>query len=484
MYQTQLLIGAEWRPGSTARCFEWRGPLATTAVTTRAAAADHSDAKAAIEAAAVALPDWAGSPPARRRALLQEAATRLARRRTDFIARICDETGASTTWAELNIEQACAILHEAAALTTAIQGSLIPSNLPGNIACAVRRPAGVVLGIAPWNAPLILGARAIATPLACGNTLVFKGAERCPATHALLVETLCAAGLPAGVLNLISHAPEDAAALTETMIAHPAVRRVNFTGSTRVGRAIAHSCAEHLKPAILELGGKAVLIVLDDADLEAAARAARFGAFVNSGQVCMSTERLIVDTAVADAFTERLAAQVRALTAGDPRHGNAPLGAVIEPATLERANALIEDALAQGARLVVGEPDQTLLMRPVLLDGLTPEMRLYHEESFAPIAAIMRVPDTETAIARANDNTYGLAAAVFGRDLARTWQVAERIESGICHINGPTVHDEPQMPFGGLKASGYGRFGGQAGIDAFTELRWISLQTTPRQLPC
>jgi benzaldehyde dehydrogenase (NAD) len=268
------------------------------------------------------------------------------------------------------------------------------------------------------------------------------------------------------------------------MIAHPAVRRVNFTGSTRVGRIIATTCAKYLKPAVLELGGKAPLVVLDDADLDAAVNAAAFGCFMNSGQICMSTERIIVDHKIADALVERFVAKARAIPLGDPR-GKDPvvLGSVIDRSTVERCNALIDDAVAKGAKLLCGGKADSTLMPATLLDHVTPEMAIYREESFGPVKPILRVNSVEEAIACANDNEYGLSAAVFGRDMARALQVAGRIESGICHVNGPTVHDEAQMPFGGVKASGFGRFGGRAGVHEFTELRWVTVQTTPRHYP-
>ena len=393
------------------------------------------------------------------------------------------ETGASGIWAGFNVHLAAGMLLEAASITTQISGEVIPSNVPGNLALAVRQPAGVVLGIAPWNAPIILAVRAIATPLACGNTVVLKGSEISPATHGLIIEALQEAGFPAGVVNFVTNAPADAGAVVEAMVAHPAVRRVNFTGSTRVGKIIAQTCAKYLKQAVLELGGKAPFLVLDDADIDAAVAAAAFGAFANSGQICMSTERIVVDAAVADEFVAKLAAKAQSLPLGDPREGPVVLGSVVDMTTVTHCNALIDDALAKGATLVCGGKATNTLMPATLLDYVTSEMAIYREESFAPVKAIVRVNGVEEAIAVANDNEFGLASAVFGRDTGRAWQVASRIESGICHINGPTVHDEAQMPFGGMKGSGYGHFGGKAGIDAFTELRWITMQTAPRHYP-
>ncbi|AGA91313.1 NAD-dependent aldehyde dehydrogenase [Thioflavicoccus mobilis 8321] len=477
-----MLIGGAHRAASNGATFARRNPLDQSEAT-RAPAATASDAQSAVDAAAAAFPDWAALGPGRRRTLLLRAADALRDNAAGFAATMAVETGASAAWADFNTHLAAAMLTEAAALTTQVSGQMIPSDLDGSLALAVRRPAGVVLGIAPWNAPVILAVRAIATPLATGNTVILKGSELCPATHGLVIEALHEAGLPPGVVNFVTSAAADAPAIVETMIASPAVRRVNFTGSTRVGRLIAQTCAKYLKPVVLELGGKAPLLVLDDADLDAAVAAATFGAFANSGQICMSTERLVVDARVADEFVARLAERAARLPLGDPRDGPVVLGSVVDMATVERGNALIDDALAKGAVLVCGGKAAGTLMPATLLDRVTPTMRIFREESFAPVKAIVRVQGVEEAIAVANDSEFGLAAAVFGRDVARAWQVALRIESGICHINGPTVHDESQMPFGGVKGSGYGRFGGQAGVDAFTELRWITLQMAPRGYP-
>jgi benzaldehyde dehydrogenase (NAD) len=387
-------------------------------------------------------------------------------------------------WAGFNVMLAAGMLREAAALTTQVAGEVIPSDVPGSLALAVRQPAGVVLGIAPWNAPVILGVRAIATPLACGNTVILKGSENCPRTHGLIIEALQDAGFPPGVVNYVTNAPADAGAVVEAMVAHPSVRRVNFTGSTKVGKIIAQTCAKYLKPAVLELGGKAPLLVLDDADLDDAVDGAAFGCFANSGQICMSTERIIVDEKVADAFVKKFGDKVRALPLGDPRKPEpVVLGSVIGMGTVNHCNALIDDALAKGARLVCGGKAESTLMPATVLDYVTPAMRIYREETFGPVKCVVRVKDTAEAIACANDNDYGLSAAVFGQDIARAFNVARKIDSGICHVNGPTVHDEAQMPFGGVKGSGIGRFGGRAGVAEFTELRWITVQTKPRQYP-
>jgi benzaldehyde dehydrogenase (NAD) len=375
------------------------------------------------------------------------------------------------------------MLREAAAMTSQIGGEVIPSDVPGSLAMAYRQPAGVVFGIAPWNAPIILGVRAVAMPLACGNTVVLKSSEVCPATHLLIGTVLHEAGLGDGVVNVVHTDVKDAQAVTEAVIGHPAVKRINFTGSSRVGRILAQLAAKYLKPILLELGGKAPLLVLADADIDAAVDATVFGAFANQGQICMSTERVIVERSVADEFAQKLAKRVAALPVGNPNEGEFVLGSVVGTPTVQRVQRLVAEAVKQGAKVLCGGDAKGTIMSGLVVDHVTPAMALFREESFGPQVSITRVDSVDEAVRFANDSEYGLSAAVFTRDLARGIDVAKRIDSGICHINGPTVHDEAQMPFGGVKSSGYGRFGGKAGVDAFTELRWITLQTTPRHYP-
>jgi vanillin dehydrogenase len=482
MMDINLLIDDRDVAASTGATFERRDPI-TGDVASRAAAASVADAQAAADAAAAAFPAWSKLGPNARRSVLLKATDLLEGRAAEFVNLMAAEIGATAGWAQFNVKLAAGMLREAASLTTQITGEIIPSDKPGCVSMAVRQPAGVVLGIAPWNAPVILGVRAIATPLACGNTVVLKASEICPGTHHLIGAVLREAGLPAGAINVITNAPENAPEIIEALIAHPAVRRINFTGSTRVGRIIAETAARFLKPVLLELGGKASLVVLDDADLDAAVAASAFGAFMNQGQICMSTERIVVDNAVADDFVAKLAAKAESLQAGNPRHGNFALGSLVGVEAAERISGLVTDAVSKGAKLLAGGRVDGTVMSATVLDHVTPAMRLYGEESFGPVVCVIRATGVEEAVRIANDTEYGLSAAVFGRDITRALDVAHRIDSGICHINGATVHDEAQMPFGGVKASGYGRFGGKAGIAEFTELRWITIETGPQHFP-
>jgi acyl-CoA reductase-like NAD-dependent aldehyde dehydrogenase len=481
MLRVRLMIGDRDLSAADGRTFHRIDPV-TGEVATEAAAAGIPDAIAAAEAAARALSEWSILAPAARRAKLEAAADVIASRAEDFGAAMMAETGATPAWCELNVRLGAALLREAAALTTHI-GSMVPADMPGRLAMAVRQPAGVVLGIAHWNAPVALGVRAIATPLACGNTVVLKASELCPATHRLIGTALRDAGFPHGVVNVVTHAPEDAGKTVETLIAHPAVRRISFTGFTRVGRSVAETAARYLKPAVLELSGKAPLVVLDDADLDEAVSAAASGAFVNSGQVNTSTERVVVDSKVADAFVDKLVARARSLTVGDPNTGDVALGPLVNQEATLWVRALVDDALAKGARLLTGGEISGNVMPATVLDGVTPEMRIHSDESFGPVVIVLRASGVDEAVRLANDTEYGLAAAVFGRDLGRAMDVARRIESGVCHINAATVCDEPRMPFGGMKASGYGRFGGMAGVDAFTDVRWITVATGKQGYP-
>ena len=454
--------------------YERKDPM-TGKVATRAAAATLADVDKVVAAASGAFETWSQTGPGLRRALLLKAADLMESRTNDFIKLMLEETGATAPWAGFNVHLAAGILREAASLTTQIAGEVIPSDKPGILSMAIRQPAGVVLGIAPWNAPVILGTRAVAAALACGNTVILRSSEVCPGTHQLIGQVLNDAGFPKGVVNVLSNAPADAPKIVEALIAHPAIRRINFTGSTKGGRIIAKLAAEHLKPVLLELGGKAPLLVLDDADLDQAVDAAAFGAFMNQGQICMSTERIIVDDKIADAFVAKLAAKASKLPAGDPR-GHVVLGSLVDLAPAERMDVLIADAVGKGAKVIAGGKRNGTVVEATLLDHVKAEMKIYSEESFGPVKSIVRVKGVDEAVRVANDTEYGLSAAVFGRDIMRAMAVAKRIESGICHINGPTVADEAQMPFGGMKASGYGRFGGKAVIDEFTDLRWITVE--------
>ncbi|QJQ52261.1 MULTISPECIES: aldehyde dehydrogenase [Vitreoscilla] len=482
IHSVQLLIDGQLRDASDGKTFERISPI-DGSVASVAAAATLDDVDAAIESAHQAFLIWSKLSPTERRLRLLKAADLMDAKTAEFIQLGIQEAGSTATWYGFNVHLAANMLREAAAMTTQMDGSIIPSDVPGNLALGVRVPCGVIVGIAPWNAPVILATRALAMPLACGNTVVLKASEACPAVHQLIGQVLHEAGVGAGVVNVVTHAAADAPQVVERLIAHPLVKRINFTGSTHVGKIIAEHAAKYLKPVLLELGGKAPVVVLDKADLDEAVNGVVFGAFFNQGQICMSTERVLVDERIANEFIERLLLKTKTIQAGNPTDQQFPLGVLESVRAAERAKALLEDAQAQGAALPLGIQIDGTVMQPTVVVDVTPQMRIYAEETFAPICTVQRFQTEAEAVALANDSEFGLSAAVYSQDLAQALAIAKQIESGICHINGATVHDEAQMPFGGVKQSGYGRFGSKVSVAEFTELRWMTIQTSPRHYP-
>ncbi|WP_413208395.1 aldehyde dehydrogenase [Rhodospirillum sp. A1_3_36] len=476
--KTGLFVKGVHHDAADGATFERLDP-STGVVSSIAADGRAADAEQMVSVAAARFSAWSGRDGSERAAVLRRAKTLFPRYAARFHTSMLGEIGATTEWVEFNLRVASDVLEATAQLAEQFgRSKLQQAEEPSQ---AVRVPAGVCLAIAPWNAPLALGMRAIAFPLAFGNTVIFKASELCPVTHVLLGELLHEAGLPAGVLSILTNAPENSREVVETLIACAPVRRVNFTGSTRVGRIVAGIAASRLKRCLLELGGKSPLIVLPDADIGKAVEAALFGAYLNSGQICMATDRIIIDHAIADAFVSALAERASALTAGDPRNPGVRIGPLATSSIAVRLSALIEDAVSKGGVLRSGGPSRGQFMDATVIDHVSPMMKIYSEECFGPLVGIYRVGSVEEAVTIANDCEYGLSSAVFGGDLSLARAVVDQLETGICHINSATVADDPFMPFGGVKSSGYGRFGGPSCLDEFTELRWITANRFPKE---
>ena len=481
--QAQLLIDNEQRNAHGGATFERRHPTSGQVVT-KAAAGTVNDAIAAATSAGVAFQTWRHSAPSERRRILLKAADALEAKTPAFIEAMAAEVGAAALWAGFNVHLAATAFREAASMTTQIQGETIPTDKPGALSMTMRQPVGVILSIVPWNGPVVLAARAIAYPLMCGNTVVFRASEASPRTHMLVAEALVEAGLPPGVLNFLTNAPQDAPEVIDALIAHKAIRRVNFTGSTRVGRIIAQKAAVHLKRCLLELGGKSPLVILEGADIDDAVKAAVFGSFLYQGQICMSTERIVVDESIADEFVAKFAARAIDLPAGDPmKNPQCVIGPMVSKESGPRLNALIDDAVTKGAKIACGGKADGATMPATIVDHVTSEMKIFDEETFGPVTTIVRVRGDAEAVAVANDTAYGLSAGVFCKDVMRALSVALQIDTGACHVNGATVQNEAQAPYGGTKNSGYGRFDGRAVIDEFTELKWITIEPAGQIYP-
>lgn len=442
-----------------------------------------ADARRAVEAAAAAQPGWAAAGPAFRAQKLAAVAEAIDAMAEEIRAVLIAETGAVRAKTEIDLMGAKGFLQAAAAGAWQLRGEILPSIM-GNRNLIERRPVGVVSVISPWNSPLVLGLRAVAWAVAVGNCVVLKPSEESPvAGGILLAELFARAGMPPGVLNVVTcsraHAPE----VGEAMIDHRAVGAVSFTGSEAVGRHIAARAGACLKRVDLELGGSDAFIVLADADLERAVDAAVFSAYLHGGQICMSGKRLIVEAPIAAAFTQLLVARVKALPYGDPALPQTAIGPMINAKQRDGLQALLQDALDKGARLLAGGGVDGLMFQPTLLAGVTAAMRLYHEEAFGPLRAIYTVADADAAIDLANAVDFGLSGAIFTADEGRGLALAARLQSGMVHVNDATVTVEPHVPFGGVKASGLGRHGGQGAIEAYTETIWHSVTRQRRALP-
>ncbi len=477
-----LHIGGEWTEASSGETFEDHDPF-TGDVVASVPAGTREDARRAIEAAAKAFPGWSQTPPAQRQRIFLKAADILESRIEDTASWLTRETGATFGFAMFQLQFVAGLFRQAAALGYQPIGEIIPSDT-GAFAMGIRRPVGVVGAMAPWNAALILSARSLSAPMALGNTVVLKPSELSPYSGGLMWgEIFSEAGLPEGVLNIVTHAPGDAGPIGDEFAENPLVRVINFTGSTETGRRIAEAAGRNLKRVVLELGGYNPLIVLADADLDYAVNASAVGAFMHQGQICMSARRIIVEEPIAESFIERLVEKTKGLPSGDPKKHETIIGPLITPEALKTVKSRVDDAVAKGAKVLAGGEADGSVYQATLLTDVPEDADFARVETFGPVAGVEVVGSAEQAVERANSTAYGLSAGIITSDPDRGLALAQQIESGIVHVNEQTVADEPQMPFGGVKDSGFGRFGGSAAINEFTELRWVTVTSGTHPYP-
>ncbi|KAA8915123.1 hypothetical protein TRICI_002732 [Trichomonascus ciferrii] len=448
--------------------------------------ASLKDCKECVDHAQEAFNVWSKFPPSKKRMILLKAADILESKLEDAIELMAMEISATKAWATTNIVQGANTLREVAALATHVKGEIVNADRPDTQIFIMREPAGVVYSICPWNAPVQLSVRGVATPLLCGNAVILKPSEYTPKSQKLVVDVLHEAGVPKGAISFLPMAPKDAPSFTDYIISRKEVRRVTFTGSDTVGRAVAQTCAKYLKQPVLELGCNAPVLVLDGTNLDDAVNAIVFGAFTNSGQICMSTNRVIVVNDVADELVRRLVektATLRVSSAIDDQ--DAKISGLFSKASVSRLLGLISDAKEKGATVPLGDLKANgTLMQPHIIDFVENTMDIFYKEAFGPILCITRVDNIEKAVDAANDTDFTLCASVFSKDVPLAMNVARQIRSGSSHINGPTLYIEATLPNGGVGgSSGYGRFGGVHGIDEFVDKRNLTIQGPGAKYP-
>jgi len=473
-----LYINGAWADGSGKLADDFNP--ATGALFARVAQANRADALRAVESAYAARAGWGGMIVSERAAFLLRAADILATKVDEIREVLIDESGSTFGKAMFEVFYCIDLLRSAAGDARHIFGDTLPHSMTGQIGFAIRQPLGVIAGIAPFNAPFLLAMKKVALALAAGNCFVLKPSEETPVSALKIAEIFHEAKLPPGVLNVV---PGPAQEVGEVLLSDPRVRMVTFTGSTNVGKKLAVEAAKHLKKFTLEMGGKNPLLILRDADIDYAVRAACFGIFFHQGQVCMANSRLIVEEPIYDAFCAQLAERAKTYKVGDPHDPQTVIGPLIRRSQCDFIDAQVQEAVAKGATVLTGGTHQDNFYQPTIVADVTAQMRIYSEESFGPITSVIKCKNSDEALAIANDTSYGLASGVITNDLQKAMDLALRLEAGMVHINDTTVADEPHVPFGGIKNSGVGREGGRYSMEEMTEMKWITIQLGQRQFP-
>ncbi|MFC6835568.1 aldehyde dehydrogenase family protein [Halomarina ordinaria] len=454
---------------------------ATEEVFTTVPAGTVEDVDAAYETAAEAGREWAARPPQERAAVVERAVEVVEEHRETLVDLLGTESGSTVVKANAELDTALGMMREAVSFPTRVGGEVKESLTPGKENLAKREPVGVVGVISPWNFPFHLSMRAVAPALALGNGVVLKPASTTPITGGLLLARLFeAAGLPEGLLNVV---PGHGSDIGDRMAGHPEASVVAFTGSTGVGKGVAKQAVDHLAYPAMELGGNNPHVVLSDADVDAAVDSAVFGSFLHQGQICISINRHLVHESVYDEYVEKLTERAASLPVGDPHDPDTVVGPIIDDDQRDQILAYVEETVEQGATLETGGEAEGRFVEPTVLSGATNDMSAACNEHFGPVAPVVPVADDEEAVELANDTEYGLAASVHSTDRERAERVADRIDAGMVHINDQPVNDEPHVPFGGVKASGIGRFNGEYIMEELTRTKWVSVQRDERDYP-
>jgi vanillin dehydrogenase len=474
-----MYINGTWRQGSEGGVADDVNP-ATGKVFARIAQASLQDVEDTLAAAHGARLKWHKILANEREALLHKAAELIAAQARDIRDLLIEETGSVFMKAPWEVSYAVECLRVAAGCIRQPHGDTFPASATGQIGMTIRQPLGVIAGIAPFNSPFLLAMKKIAFALAAGNTFILKPSDLAPLSGLKIAEIFDAAGLPAGVLNVI---PGPAAVVGDKLVSDPRVKMITFTGSSKVGRHLAEQAGKHMKRVTLEMGGKNPLVVLKDADLDYAVDAAAFGIFFHQGQVCMASSRVIVEAPLYDAFLKKFVAKARTIKVGDPRDPATVIGPLIRQSQCSFITGQIDDAVSKGAEVCCGGKHDGPYFEATVLGGVTSSMDVYGEESFGPVTSVLRADDYEHALFLANDTRAGLSSAIVTNDLNKALDFVQRSESGMVHVNDTTISDEPHIDFGGVKESGFGREGGMASMAEMSEVKWVTFQMGKREFP-
>ncbi|MBN1428232.1 MAG: aldehyde dehydrogenase family protein [Anaerolineae bacterium] len=478
MQTYRMFIGGEWVDAVSGETFDDHNPY-TGDVYARVPKADARDVDRAMAAAYEVRKVWSATPPLERALTIAKASHILEESRQEFAEVLISEGGSTFGKAMFEISQTVDLLATAAADSKRILGETFHTD-PSKLSMTLRKPRGTVVAISPWNFPLILSMYKVAYALATGNTVVFKPASETPVIGLKIGELFERAGLLPGALNVITGPGK---VLGDALIDDARCSFVTLTGETVTGRHVAQRAAANLKEYTLELGGKNPLIILADADIDFAVDAAAFGTFLHQGQICMSVGRIIVAESIAEAFAQKLSAKAAALPKGDPARPETIIGPLINEAQVQKVDGHVKDAVAKGAHLLTGGQYQGRVYDPTVLTGVTPDMLVYYEETFGPVASIIAVRNEQEALAVANDTIYGLSAGIITPDLEKAIYLAEGLEAGMVHVNDASIDAEASVPFGGSKGSGQGREGGRYSLEELTEVKWVTIQKGKKAFP-
>lgn len=473
-----IFIGGRWREGRAGKRKPDHGPW-TGEVLLESSLANRQDVDEAYRFALDAQREWWALLPQQRAEVLTRAIALMDRRKDEIVDWIVRESGGTRSKGELEWMLARSITREASSFPFRMAGEILSSSIPDMESRVYRDPLGVVTVISPFNFPWHLSMRSVAPALACGNAVVLKPASDTPVTGGTLLGKLFEeAGVPKGVLQVVVGAGSD---IGDAIVDHPAPRMLSFTGSTQVGRHLGEICGRRIMKVSLELGGNSPMVVFDDSDVDDAVDAAIFSSFAHQGQICMATNRLLVQRKIYDAFVDRFVARAKALVVGERDNPDTLIGPIINQKQVDAILDRVARTKKAGAQVALeGQPDG-FVIPPIVLVGVTNEMPCAREENFGPVAPILGFGSDEEGLAIANDTEAGLSAAVFSSDRGRAEWAARRIEAGMVHINNASVNDEANTAFGGVKQSGTGRFGGRWALDAFTEAKWVSVMLRPRR---